>query len=67
MRGEKQSYIIFARKKYDEPLAEIGTITAKDNNAASQAALDAYPDGDWLEMVAIPERAIVHVMEGEPI
>lgn len=39
---------VYGRTEYGEPLTERGAV----------ATLDDVPSGDWVELVAIPERAI---------
>jgi hypothetical protein len=65
MSDNGQDFVIFARKEYEEPLAEIGTVSAGDSAKAREAALKAYPDDDWLEMVAIPQAVVLTVIESK--
>lgn len=65
MSENGQVFVIFARKAYDEPLTEVGTIDAGDGAKAREAALKAYPEEDWLEMVAIPQGVVVTVIENK--
>ncbi len=66
------SYLIFARREYQLPLEWIGRL--EDQGAADQAgeeeeseavqrhALERFGDDGWIEMVAVPERALVRVI-----
>lgn len=60
----QDTYLVFARKVYEEPLEELGTVSAADAETARQAALKIYPDDDWLEMIAIPKHHVVPVISG---
>ncbi|MBI3362413.1 MAG: hypothetical protein HY023_15035 [Chloroflexi bacterium] len=62
------SYLIFARKEYQKPLEWIGRLSAPANESVmTQAELrrrarEAFGDEGWVEMVAIPETAILRVI-----
>jgi len=48
-------YLVFARKRYEEPLALHGDLEASDDEAAAAAAPD---DSDLIEVQLVPEEAI---------
>ena len=58
----QNTYRIFARKNYDEPLMEVGEIKADSIEQAREAALEKFPADDWLEMIAIPNAAFISVL-----
>ena len=58
----EETYRIFARKNYDEPLMEVGTAAADSVEKAREAALEKFPGDDWLEMIAIPQAAFISVL-----
>lgn len=60
---EDNEYMIFARKAYGQPLTEIGAVSVDAPEHVEAAALAAYPDDDWIEMVAVPLTAIVSAFE----
>ncbi len=64
------SYLIFARREYRQPLEQIGRLTI-ENGALPGAAPTAevarrarkqFGGEAWVEMVALPEAAIVRVI-----
>ncbi len=63
MSDNDNTYMIFARKAYDEPLTEIGTVSVDSADRVEAVALATYPDENWLEMVVIPLTAIVSAFE----
>jgi len=61
MDKTEETYMILARKSYDEPLKEVGVIKAASREQVRDSALATYPDDDWLEMVALPQVALISV------
>jgi 1,2-phenylacetyl-CoA epoxidase PaaB subunit len=61
--GENQIYEVFARRKYEEPLAHIGNVTAPDDDLAAVYARSIYDEWTWLELVIVPRRALITVVE----
>lgn len=64
-------YLIFARREYQRPLEWIGRLqddgTGGGNgdqpaNWVQRQALESFGDAEWIEMVAVPERALVRVI-----
>jgi 1,2-phenylacetyl-CoA epoxidase PaaB subunit len=56
------TYDVFARKAHPEPLKYIGSVEADDDEAATTASLAQYgPEREWLEMVAVPQQAVIMV------
>lgn len=62
---DKQIYEVFARRKYEDPLYHVGTVTAPDDELATVYARTIYDEWNWLEMVVVPRKAIIHVIEPE--
>jgi hypothetical protein len=58
-----ETWLLFARKKADDALTAIGTITSESAGVAAEARQE-FGD-DWLEMVAIPKTAAVWAIEEE--
>ena len=54
---------VYARRKYEEPLYEIGTVMADDIELAKVYARSIYDEFSWVEMVIIPRDSIVTVIE----
>jgi hypothetical protein len=51
----KQTYQLYGRKRYEEPLAYVQTV----------AELPQANETEWVELVAVPETAVVHVIPWE--
>ena len=50
--------MVFARRKPDEPLAQVGTVTAEDAELAVVYARSIYDEHSWLEMLVVPRSAV---------
>ena len=53
---------IYARRKYEEPLHEIGTVMADDIELAKVYARSIYDEFSWVEMVMVPRASVVIVI-----
>jgi hypothetical protein len=51
----EQQYQLYGRKRYEEPLAYVQTV----------AALDEIDKAGWLELVAVPQTAVIPVIPWE--
>ncbi len=60
--NESHVWQVYARRKYDEPLHEIGNVMADDVELAKVYARSIYDEFSWIEMVLIPREAIVTVI-----
>jgi 1,2-phenylacetyl-CoA epoxidase PaaB subunit len=47
----KPVWVVLARKKYEEPLYEVGTVTADNPDMAVIFAQSIYDEQPWVEMV----------------
>ncbi|HLI08522.1 MAG TPA: hypothetical protein VKV40_18310 [Ktedonobacteraceae bacterium] len=61
--NESTVWHVFARRKYDEPLHEIGNVMADDVELAQVYARSIYDEFGWIEMVLVPRQSIVKVIE----
>jgi len=61
--NESRVWQVYARRKYDEPLHEIGNVMADDVALAQVYARSIYDEFSWVEMVLIPRETIVTVIE----
>lgn len=57
-QSESQSYCLYGRKSYLEPLEFVRTISAAELDQV--AGTD-----DWVELIAFPEAAAIHVIPRE--
>ena len=61
--NETQVWQVYAQRKYEEPLHEIGNVMADDVELAQVYARSIYDEFSWVEMVIIPRDCIVTVIE----
>jgi 1,2-phenylacetyl-CoA epoxidase PaaB subunit len=51
-------WVVFARRRYDESLYEIGSVTADDPDMAVLFARSIYDEHPWIEMLVVPRHAM---------
>lgn len=56
-------WLVLARRTYEEPLHEIGTIEADDAALARVYAQSIYDEFSWIEMAVVPRDALLMVIE----
>jgi 1,2-phenylacetyl-CoA epoxidase PaaB subunit len=61
--NESSVWQVYARRKYDEPLHEVGNVMADDVELAKVYARSIYDEFSWVEMVLVPRETIVTVIE----
>lgn len=61
--NETRVWQVYARRKYEEPLHEIGNVMADDVELARVYARSIYDEFSWVEMVIMPRDCIVTVIE----
>ncbi|MBA2392470.1 MAG: hypothetical protein H0V70_06955 [Ktedonobacteraceae bacterium] len=59
---ESHVWQVYARRKYDEPLYEVGNVMADDVELAKVYAQSIFDEFSWIEMVIIPRETIVTVI-----
>ena len=57
----RECWLVFARRRYDEPLAQIGTVTTDDPAMAAIYAQSIYDEHPWIEFAVAP-RSAIHVV-----
>ena len=50
----RRCWVVFARRRYDEPLYQVGTVTADDPEMAVIFAQSIYDEHPWIEMIVVP-------------
>lgn len=55
-------WLVLARRAYDEPLRQIGTVEADDSDLAGVYARSIYDEFAWVEMAVIPREALLVVI-----
>ena len=49
-------WLVFARRRYDEPLYQVGTVTSDDPEMAIIFAQSIYDEHPWIEMIVVPRH-----------
>ena len=49
-------WLVFARRRYDESLYQVGTVTADDPAMAVLFAQSIYDEHPWIEMIVVPRN-----------
>ena len=55
-------WLVFARRAYDEPLRQVGTVEADDRDLAQVYARSIYDEFAWIEMAVVPRDAVLTVI-----
>jgi hypothetical protein len=55
-------WLVLARRGYEEPLRQVGTVTADDADLAQVYARTIYDEFAWIEMVVVPRDAMITVI-----
>lgn len=56
-------WLVLARRTYDEPLRQVGTVEADERELAIVYARSIYDEFNWVEMALVPREAMVTVIE----
>ncbi len=56
-------WLVLARRAYDEPLRQVGTVEADDIELARVYARSIYDEFAWVEMAITPRDALITVIE----
>jgi hypothetical protein len=56
-------WLVLARRAYDQPLQQIGTVEADDRDLAVVYARSIYDEFAWVEMALVRRDALVTVIE----
>ena len=59
-----QTYHLYGRKTYPQPLMFVGQMTIDDVVGLKDEAMKLFEETDWIELVAIPEASLVSVIVG---
>ena len=54
-----REYEVFARKTREEPLRQVGSVVAPDDDLASAYARATYDEERWIEMAIVPKEALI--------
>ena len=54
----RECWLVFARRRYDDPLCQVGTVTTDDPAMAALYARSIYDEHPWIEMIVVPRPAV---------
>jgi 1,2-phenylacetyl-CoA epoxidase PaaB subunit len=55
--SQHTAWLVFARRKYEEPLYQVGSVTTDDPAMAEIFAQSIYDEHPWIEMLVVPRHA----------
>ncbi len=65
--GEAVEYEVFARKTRLEPLRQVGSVVAPDDDLAAAYARATYDEERWIEMAIVRKDHVIELWQpGEP-
>ena len=56
-----RQYEVFARKVREEPLRQVGSVVAPDDDLAQAYARATYDEERWVELVIVPREAVIRL------
>ena len=56
-----REYEVFARKTRVEPLRQVGSVVAPDDDLAMAYARATYDEERWVEMMIVPRDAVIRL------
>lgn len=56
-----REYHVFARKGRVEPLRQVGSVVAPDDDLAMAYARATYDEERWVEMMIVPKDAVIRL------
>jgi 1,2-phenylacetyl-CoA epoxidase PaaB subunit len=56
---EVREYAVFARKLRVEPLRQVGSVVAPDDELAKAYARATYDEERWVEMMIVPKESLI--------
>jgi 1,2-phenylacetyl-CoA epoxidase PaaB subunit len=61
VHADVREYEVFARKARVEPLRQVGTVVAPDDDLAMAYARATYDEERWVEMMIVPKGAVIRL------
>jgi 1,2-phenylacetyl-CoA epoxidase PaaB subunit len=61
--GDSKMWEVYARRKYEEPLYQVGTLAADDPDLGTVYARSIFNEFPWIEMVLVPRDTIIRVIK----
>ena len=65
MKDKRTTYQIYGRKAYETPLTLVGKVTLDSEQALNQVVLAEVGAAGWVELVAMPDEALIYLVEEE--
>jgi 1,2-phenylacetyl-CoA epoxidase PaaB subunit len=59
VHSDVHEYDVFARKTRVEPLHQVGSVVAPDDDLAMAYARATYDEERWVEMMIVPKAAVI--------
>ena len=56
-----REYDVFARKAWADPLHQVGSVVAPDDDLAMAYARATYDEERWVEMTIVPKDAVIRL------
>jgi 1,2-phenylacetyl-CoA epoxidase PaaB subunit len=56
-----RQYEVFARKGREEPLRQVGSVVAPDDDLAQAYARATYDEERWVELVIVPSEKVIRL------
>lgn len=60
--GDSRLWEVYARRQYEEPLHQVGTVAADDPDLGIVYARSIFNEFPWIEMVLVPRDKVIHVI-----
>ena len=61
VHDQVRKYEVFARKAREEPLRQVGSVVAPDDDLAQAYARATYDEERWVEMVIVRKDALIRL------
>ena len=58
-------YVVFGRLSAAQPLAQLGTVRAANDDLACSYARTTYDEDRWIELVVVPRGAMIPALRTE--
>ncbi len=61
VHAQVREYEVFARKARAEPLHQVGSVVAPDDDLARAYARATYDEERWVELMIVPKDAVIQL------
>ena len=63
MKNIMNTYEVFARQRRQDPLKNVGNVTAPNEDLAAMYARSIYDEEAWIEMRVVQRENLVHAIQ----